>query len=56
MVEAETMMWAIVTGLAARSHDGSADPARRIVRRLALTPATFLWEVHAPDVAAVAQP
>jgi glutamate synthase (NADPH/NADH) small chain len=28
----------------------------RIVRHLALTPATFLWEVEAPDVAAAAQP
>ena len=28
----------------------------RIVRHLALTPATFLWEVAAPDVAAAAQP
>ena len=28
----------------------------RIVRHLALTPATFLWEVDAPDVAAAAQP
>ncbi|MDP2292638.1 MAG: NADPH-dependent glutamate synthase [Actinomycetota bacterium] len=28
----------------------------RIVRREALTPSTFLWEVEAPDVAAAAQP
>ncbi len=28
----------------------------RIVRQLALTPSTFLWEVHAPDVAMAARP
>ena len=28
----------------------------RIVRREALSPSTFLWEVEAPDVAAAAQP